>query len=245
MDSMPVNAFDLVVIVVLLVSAVVAFFRGFVHEVLAIAAWAGAALAALHGLPYLQPIAREHIPLTWAADAVAAAAIFLVVLLILAIITRAVSKRVQSSTLGALDRSLGFLFGLARGAFVVAIGFVVLSWVWPEADDRPAWIQQARSLPLVEQGAAMVSALIPESLDAEAERTRTAAREAEEQARQALELKKTYDRLTQPATTPQPPPAAAPTAPAPPAGAPTQRESGYDTAPRQDMNRLIESQINR
>lgn len=243
MDSLPVNAFDLVVIVVLLVSAVVAFFRGFVHEVLAIAAWAGAALAALYGLPYLQPIAREHIPLTWAADAVAASAIFLVVLLILAIITRGVSKRVQNSTLGALDRSLGFLFGLARGAFVVAVGFVVLAWIWPQADDRPAWIQEARSLPLVEQGATMVRALVPESLDAEAERTRTAAREAEEQARQALELKKTYDRLTQPSTTTAAPPASAPT-PAP-AAAPTQRESGYDQAPRQDMNRLIESQINR
>ncbi|MFA7429797.1 MAG: CvpA family protein [Rhodospirillaceae bacterium] len=237
MDSLPVNAFDLVVIAVLLISAVIAFFRGFVHEILAIAAWAGAALAALYGLPYLQPVAREHIPLTWAADAAAAAAIFLVVLLVLALITRSLSQRVQSSSLGALDRSLGFVFGLGRGAFVVAVSFVVVAWVWPEPDERPGWIQEARSLPLVETGATLVRSLMPASLDGQAEDARTAAREAEEKARQAIELKNTYDRLTQPATTA---PSGAAPAPAPP-----EKEPGYDPAPRQDLNRLIESQINR
>jgi membrane protein required for colicin V production len=241
MDSLPVNAFDLVVIAVLLISAVIAFFRGFVHEILAIAAWAGAALAALYGLPYLQPVAREHIPLTWAADAAAAAAIFLVVLLVLALITRSLSQRVQSSSLGALDRSLGFVFGLGRGAFVVAVGFVVLAWLWPEPDDRPGWIQEARSLPLVESGATLVRSLIPESLDTQAEGARTAARDAEEKARQAIELKNTYDRLTQPATQ-APTSASQGTAPAP---AQPEKEPGYDPAPRQDLNRLIESQISR
>lgn len=234
MDALPVNAFDLVVIAVLLISAAIAFFRGFVHEVLAVAAWAGAALAALYGLPYLQPVAREHIPLTWAADAAAAAGIFLVVLLILALVTRALSQRVQNSALGALDRSLGFVFGLARGALIVAVAFLVLAWLWPEPDERPGWIREARSLPLVEDGAAMVRTLIPESLDGEAERARTAARDAEEKARQAIELKNTYDRLTQPAPAPSASPATAP-----------QREPGYDAAPLQDMNRLIESQTNR
>ncbi len=244
MDALPVNAFDLVVIAVLLISAVIAFFRGFVHEVLAIAAWAGAALAALHGLPYVQPVAREHIPLTWAADAAAAAAIFLVVLLVLALITRSVSKRVQDSALGALDRSLGFVFGVARGAFVVAVGFIVVAWLWPEPDERPGWIREARSLPLVEDGATLVRTLVPESLEGETQRAGAAAREAEDKARQALELKKTYDRLTQPTPSSAPAPGAAP-GPAPaPAPAP-EREPGYDTAPRQDLNRLIESQISR
>lgn len=241
MDSLPVNAFDLVVVAVLVISGIIAFFRGFVHEVLAIGAWVGAALATLYGLPHLRPVAREYIPLTWAADLAAGAAIFLIVLMVLALMTRALSRRVQNSALGALDRSLGFLFGLARGALVVAVGFLVVAWLWPDPDDRPAWMAEARSLPLVEDGARVVGSLMPETWHSEAERARTAARETEDSARQAIELKQTLDRLAQPqpaapstpAETPQTAPVAAPS------------DSGYGAAPRQDLDRLIESQINR
>ena len=137
MDSLSINVFDMVALAVLLLSAMLAFFRGFVHEVLSITAWVGAALSALYGLPYVRPKAHELIPIAAAADAVGALAIFLVVLLILSIITRSVSKQVQGSALNSLDRSLGFLFGLGRGAVVLSIAYVVLSWVIPDPAARP------------------------------------------------------------------------------------------------------------
>src|SRR3546814_1784911 len=55
MDSLPINLADLIVIVVLLVSGVFAFVRGFVHEVLAIASWVGAAFVTLYAYPLVQP----------------------------------------------------------------------------------------------------------------------------------------------------------------------------------------------
>lgn len=242
MDALPVNAFDLVVLGVLALSGVLAFFRGFVHEVLAIAAWVGAALAALYGLPHLRPIAREHIPVSWAADLAAGAALFLVVLLVLSLLTRAVSKRVQNSALGALDRSLGFLFGLARGAVAVALAFLVIAWLWPEAEDRPTWIADARSAPLAENGARMLSSLLPEGLSDDADRARAAARDAEAQTRQAIELKQTLDRLAQPQAAPAQP---APTQPAAVPSVTAPGDQGYAPASRQDLDRLIDSQINR
>lgn len=230
MDSVPVNAFDLVIIAVLLISGVIAFFRGFVHEVLAIAAWAGAALAALYGLPHVRPVAREYIPLTWAADLAAGSALFLGVLLVLALITRALSRRVQNSALGALDRSLGFLFGLVRGAFVVAVAFVVVTWIWPEPDDRPRWIAEARGLPLVEDGAELVRSLIPESMEEDAERVRTSVREAEDLNRQVRDAQPLFERMTQPRTA-DPSDGSAP-------------ETGYEAEQREELNRLMQSQTN-
>ena len=61
--NLPVNVFDVGVIAVLLVSALLAYARGFVHEVLAVVGWIGAIVATFYGFPYLQPYARQLIPM--------------------------------------------------------------------------------------------------------------------------------------------------------------------------------------
>lgn len=198
MDSLSINVFDMVALAVLLLSAVLAFFRGFVHEVLSITAWVGAALSALYGFPYARPKAHELIPIPMVADVAAAVAVFLVVLLILSMVTRTISKQVQGSALNSVDRSLGFLFGLVRGAVVLSIAYVVLSWVIPDPAARPDWMRYAKSGPLLESGASLLRSMVPPSLLSAEERARLATVEAQERARQAVELKQTYDRLTQP-----------------------------------------------
>lgn len=228
MDAIPLNLLDLAALCILLISAIIAFFRGFVHEVLSIAAWVGAALAALYGMPYLRPLANEWIPIAWAADAAAAIAIFLVVLLALSLMTNAISKQVQDSALNALDRSLGVLFGLARGAFIIAVGFVVIGWMFPKDDERPAWVTEARGLPLMESGAEVIRAMIPQDLlDDKKEDVRAATREAEEKARKAV-VDETFKRLVQPKPEAQPAPK-------------DSAKPSYDAEQRDEMQRLIES----
>lgn len=207
MDALPLNVLDLIVLVVLLLSAVLAFFRGFVHETLGIAAWVGAGFAALYGLPMIQAKVRELIPVSWAADATAAVAIFLVTLLVLSIITRAIAKRVQDSSLGSLDRSLGVLFGLARGAFLVGLAYIVLAWLIPPAD-HPEWIQKARGLPLIQQSAGLIQSVVPQELG-----IGDTADQGKRTAEEAIELKRTFDNLTQPQVR-QPDPVPVPTVPA-------------------------------
>lgn len=163
MDSLPVNITDLVIIVVILVSGIFAFIRGFVHEVLAVGSWLGAALVTLFGFPFAQPFTRQFIAIPLVADIATGVTIFLVVLILLSIVTHWLAGKVQKSSLGALDRSLGLLFGLARGVILVCLGWIFLVYVMPR-EDHPQWITQARSLPLVEEGAAQLFALVPESL---------------------------------------------------------------------------------
>lgn len=161
--NLPVNAADVIVIAVLLISAGLAFFRGLVHEVLAIAAWVGAALATLYLFLPAQEVSRQLIAIPLVADIVAGVVVFLLTLIVLTVVSRMISKRVQDSSLGALDRSLGFVFGLLRGAVVVCVAWLVLTWLLPPAE-QPQWIREARARPLVEAGAEVLRSLAPDSL---------------------------------------------------------------------------------
>jgi len=163
MESLPINVTDAVIVLVIVVSGLFAFFRGLVHELLSVVSWVGAALATLYGFPYAQPEARRLITIQLIADMAAGVAIFLVVFIALAILTRLLSRRVRDSSFGPLDRSLGLVFGLARGAALVCVAWLALAWVLPR-EDHPAWIAEARSLPLVERGGAALASLLPEHL---------------------------------------------------------------------------------
>jgi membrane protein required for colicin V production len=160
-----VIALDIGIAVLVLISAVLAYVRGLVHEVLSVAGWIGAIFATFYGFPFLHPYARQLITIDIVADFGAGIVIFVLSLVILSLMTRRISKKVKESPLNAVDRSLGFLFGLLRGALIVCIAYIGLGMFYPQ-DDRPQWISEARSMELIEPGAALLVALIPENLTA-------------------------------------------------------------------------------
>lgn len=161
LGDLPVNVFDIGVIAVLLVSALLAYARGFVHEVLAIVGWIGAIFATFYGFPYLQPYARQFIPMDLAADLTAGVVIFIFTLVVLSMMTRAISKKVQASALNALDRALGFLFGLLRGALIVVLAYIGLELVMPP-EKQPEFVRNARAMQLIEPAARELIKLLPD-----------------------------------------------------------------------------------
>lgn len=163
MQNLAFNAVDLGVIAVLLASALFAYFRGFVHEVLSVAAWIGAIFATIVGFSYLRPYGRALIPEPLLADIAAGTVLFIVCLVVLSIITRSVSVRVRQSALNALDRSLGLLFGLVRGAALVCIAYIGMGFLMAP-DEQPDWVKTARSMPLIEAGAGVMMLLLPRHL---------------------------------------------------------------------------------
>jgi membrane protein required for colicin V production len=163
MADFPINLVDVTVIAILAISGIFALVRGLVHELLAVGSWIGAAIATLYFFPRAQPVVRELITVPLVADIVAGVAIFLVVLIVLSIITHLIARRVRRSHLGALDRSLGMVFGLLRGAVLVCLAWLALSWTVPR-DDYPTWLLEARSLPLIERGALALIDLVPPHL---------------------------------------------------------------------------------
>jgi len=215
-DDLPINITDAAIVAVLLISGVFAFFRGFVHELLAVVSWIGAGVANLYGFPYAQPTARELIASQIMADMAAGIGVFVAVLVVLSILTRVLSRRVRDSSLGPLDRTLGLVFGFARGAVLVCLAWLVLIWLLPR-EDHPRWITEARTLPLVERGGAALYAILPARLRATEGLNPTASGPSS-----AIER---YDALVRPAAK----------------GHAPADKPGYKTPERNAMQRLIEA----
>jgi membrane protein required for colicin V production len=156
---------DGAVLAVLAVSAILAFSRGLVLEVLGVGAWVGAVLAALtlRGAvtPLLEGAAVEP---PWLAEALAAAGIFLVVLVVLKLLIGGIARRVQDSVLGGVDRALGLVFGLARGAFLVVLAYILAGMVLPTTDRWPEAVRDSRSVPLAYAGAVWLIDHLPPDL---------------------------------------------------------------------------------
>ena len=160
MENMPIQGTDAVILVILLISAIFGFIRGFVKETLSVAGWIGAVFLSLYLFPLLQPIAREFILNLLIADILTGAVIFILSLVILSYISHAISEKVKASSLGALDRSLGIFFGIARGVVLLGIAWLIFVQFIPEKD-RPDWVLQAKMLPLIEGSGEFVARLLP------------------------------------------------------------------------------------
>lgn len=222
LNNLPINILDIAVIIVLLVSALFAYARGFAHEVLSVAGWIGAIFATFYGFPYAKPYLREWIAIELAADLTAGVIIFIVSLIILSYITRSISKMVQGSVLNALDRALGFLFGLVRGAVIVCLIYIGVEVVIPE-DDRPEWLTTAKSMDLIGPGSEKLRTLLPDH--AAVNPAVDEARETKQKAQDLLGASEAVKNIIAPK----------------PKDDTTKTEGAYGRKERQDMERLIDS----
>ncbi len=194
MDNLPINIADIFVIAVVVISGIFALFRGLVHEVLAVGSWIGAGFATLYGFSHALPYVKQVITVDFFAEVTTGVVLFLAVLIILNILTRMLCQHIRNSSLGPLDRTLGMLFGFARGAVIVCVAWIAYNYIIPQ-QDHPAWIEEARTKPLVVQGAALLDELVPEQYRREAEGT---ARGALDKAQDLQKANQTFQDIVSP-----------------------------------------------
>jgi membrane protein required for colicin V production len=161
MSGLPFSVLDLVVLGVVLISALLAAVRGFTREVLAIVAWVTAAAAAWFLHPLLLPHLRPYIPNDSVRLAVAIGAVFILTLIIVSIITVKISDLILDSRIGALDRTMGFAFGAARGLLLCVIGWVFLAWL--VQGRMPEWATTAKTRPMLENSGNALIAMLPDN----------------------------------------------------------------------------------
>lgn len=157
---MPITLLDGILLGITLVSAVLAMVRGFSREVLSVVSWAAAAVAAYVFYKPVVPFLAPYISNETIAQIAAAGLVFIVTLIVVSIITMKIADFIIDSRIGALDRTLGFLFGAARGVLLVVVAMLFFNWLVTE--NQPAWVAQAKSKPMIDELGAKLVALLPE-----------------------------------------------------------------------------------
>ena len=224
------NPLDLAVVGVVGLSAIFAFARGFVREALSIVAWLGAGAITLYGFNLVYGLVdpKVHNPLL--SQVIAGFGLFIVSLIVLTILTGIVARLVHATGLSPIDRTLGFIFGLARGVFLVCLAYLLLD-ISVQPSDRPEWIREAKSGPYLHEGADVMRGFLPESLKVKTtEAADELMRKVDPKAAAKSDAEKAMRALATPA------PAAAPKpeeAPAPPT---------YRADDKKELDRLIGTQ---
>ena len=237
--------FDLIVIAALIVSAVIAFLRGFIREVLTILGVVGGLVCAYFMGPLIAPAVRgwlgvdpesteeepkflKVIPYDVAADAIAYGTIFIVIVLLLSVLSHLLSNAAKAVGLGPVDRTFGVMFGIIRGLVLLALLYLPV-FLLVEKEIRDSWFEGSRTVVYVDGMASMASEMIPESFTADMEKKITEQAETTREKLQEIEVLQDdsgapkaeggVDAVTE--TTEEDP-------------------SGYDPGERLDINRLIE-----
>jgi len=168
----PLTYLDVGLIALSLISGLLAMYRGFAREMLSIASWLAAALAAFYVFrsqrPLAEQLAEQFFQSVTLSLIVIALVVFVVVLIVVHLLTVQLSDRILDSHIGPIDRSLGFIFGLVRGFLLVVIAFLFFDFLSPQQGQQPDWVREAQSLPYLRTtGETIRSALIgflPEDL---------------------------------------------------------------------------------
>ncbi len=146
------TGFDIAVLLVIAISAMIGFTRGLSQEILALAAW----VLAMFAVKFLHSPLTNQLVSPIGTESGAAVLAFALLMLVPYIITKLIASFVGNQTrdtvLGTFDRLLGIGFGAVRGMILVVLGFSVMmlgyDTVWG-AGGRPDWIKMARSYPFI------------------------------------------------------------------------------------------------
>ncbi len=165
MADISLTLFDLGVLTVLGLSALLSFFRGFLREMISLAAWVGASIVTIRAMPSVSEYLKPHIGSPVIANGIAAIGLFFITLITISILCGLVMKLAKpGDKIGLIDNLVGFVFGIARGALIVAIGYFAMSLVLVEKD-YPNAVREAYSQPYVAKLADWLSTFAPDYLE--------------------------------------------------------------------------------
>jgi membrane protein required for colicin V production len=166
---------DIAALVILLVSAVIAFLRGFIREILTIFGTLGAFAAAYLLGGTLAPLIENMLgvgdtdtiprlfgilPYDILAKIIAYASIFIVVIVSLSLLSHFIAESVKSMGLGAIDRTFGFIFGLLRGIFIIGLLYLPVH-IFVEQEDKNKWFEHSTTHFYIEKTSTLLAHFLP------------------------------------------------------------------------------------
>lgn len=171
---------DIVVLAVVILSALIAFLRGFIRETLTILGVGGGIVAALLYGPKLVPLVRDWfgivdgkdveklfdlVPMTLIADFSTYAAIFIIVVMVLSIVSHFLAGAAKAMGLGAIDRTLGIIFGIVRAVVLLALLYLPFHLLMDD-ESKKSFFAESKTHLYIEGTAKILMMLLPEQEDA-------------------------------------------------------------------------------
>lgn len=222
--------FDIIALVVLVISGLVGFSRGAVREMVTVLAFGLSAMAAVFMMPLAGPLARQTVHPDWAANALAVVVVFAVVYLLLRLAGSWITAKLHSqAALGTIDRLIGLGFGVIRAVIFLGVFYLVFNAATPP-ELTPRWIANARLLPVAQASASAIEALAPKGMKAAGRLGPALERAVEPGGNQASEVN------DEPLPSSRPAPKSAASGQRP-AGKPP---GGYGKSTRDDIDALVE-----
>lgn len=160
LEGLSVNPLDAIVVMVLIVFGIASYMRGFTASALTIAAWGGSFMITSYYAPSTIPYISDVVKPEMIAFIITYAVMFIFSLFLLKMIAGIIGKIIKDSNIGSLDSAMGLLFGLFSGMFVVSAVYM-LTTPFISENNQPDWFRQAKSRPLIQYGASMISAVNP------------------------------------------------------------------------------------
>jgi membrane protein required for colicin V production len=158
-----INIFDGIVFVVLFLSALLSFFRGFIREVLSLGAWIGAAMITLFFAKDLAQALLPYLKTGLAATIFATMGTYFLSLTTISIFNSILARYIKKgSDVGHLDNILGMLFGIFKGGLIITLGYFLMTLIWGENQEKyPEVVKTAYTKPAVEKCNNIFKKLMP------------------------------------------------------------------------------------
>ena len=146
-----ISNFDLIYIIITILSLVKCSRKGFVLSLLAASKWLLAYVVTLVMFPKAKPYVRDFISNEYVLDVSLGISIFVIVIFILLMINKGLSRAVKYSGLGKLDTLFGFFFGFLRGYIIAVCIFSTVNIVY-NYDNWPISLNKSFTFPYVQKG---------------------------------------------------------------------------------------------
>lgn len=159
MEQLGITVFDVAVIAVAVFGAAIGMSSGFAHAVLFIGSWIGAGWLAWRFSKVVQPEVEQLVGSTELAYFISMLAVFVAALIVLVMLTNALSRSIKSSPLGKPDRILGAGFGVLCAWVAVGVAFLFYGYLGPRT--LPPAVEGAATFPMVKEMANFVEPHLP------------------------------------------------------------------------------------
>lgn len=159
---MQLNNLDIIILIVIGISALIALSRGLVKEVLSIIGWVLGTVTVIYLMPVVTPFAKIYIETGWLAGVITALFILILFLVIWVLLTGQLVGKIRSSKLSGLDRLLGLFFGIARAFLLIILFYILVSWMIP-VEKQSDVLTKSKYFQIAGSFAKPIENLIPES----------------------------------------------------------------------------------